>query len=210
MARWRFTDRTDGDMAVALERDAVLGPAGTWLRQVHGSDVVVVRRPGEHRGAEADGAVTASKGAVLMVRTADCGPLVLTSDHVVGVAHAGWRGLAAGVVERTVDAMVGLGAQPAGIVARIGPLIRPECYEFGPQDLESVARTVGDDVRATTAWGAPALDVAAGIVALLHRAGVSQVLDGARCTACSPRHFSHRARAEAGRQAALVWLDATP
>lgn len=208
--RWRFTDRTDGDVAVAAERDAVLGPAGTWLCQVHGTDVVVVTRPGEHCGAEADGAVTASAGAVLMVRTADCGPVVLTSDHVVGVAHAGWRGLAGGVLERTLEAMMGLGAQPTDIVARIGPLIRSRCYEFSPHDLDAVARAIGDQVRAVTAWGAPALDTAAAISAVLHRAGIDRVSDAATCTACSPRHFSYRARGEAGRQAALVWLDGRP
>ncbi len=208
--RWRFTDRTDGDVAVEAERDAVLGLAGTWLRQVHGGHVVVVTRPGEHRGAEADGAVTASPGAVLMVRTADCGPVVLTSDRVVGVAHAGWRGLAAGVVERTLEAMVGLGAQPNAIVARVGPLIRSRCYEFGAQDLAALARTLGEQVRAETAWGAPALDTAAAITTVLHRAGVERVLDSATCTACSPRHFSYRARGEAGRQAALVWLEGSP
>ena len=111
MAEVVFTDRADGDFGVdraagTLDglRRGVFDEEWTWLRQVHGAEVVVVDRPGHRAGATADAAVTGATGAVLCVQTADCVPVVLVGDGVVGVAHAGWRGLVAGVIGSTVDA----------------------------------------------------------------------------------------------------------
>jgi polyphenol oxidase len=178
----------------------------TWLRQVHGADVVTVARAGEHAGAAADAAVTAVPGAALVVRTADCAPVALLSGEVVGIAHAGWRGLEGGVVERTVEAMRALGARD--ITAHIGPCISAAAYEFGADELATVASRYGDGVRARTAAGRPALDVAAGVAVALERSGVA--LDGDLPPACTAgdatSFFSHRARAEPGRQASVVWL----
>lgn len=203
----------DGDLAVdgdrsllAERRRKVVDLPWTWLRQMHGADVVTVSRPGEHAGAPADAAVTAQRGAVLAVHTADCVPVLLASPHAVGAIHAGWRGLAAGVVEATVKALCEFGAAPTAVVAHVGPCIRARCYEFSAADLDAVAAGLGDHIRATTAWGTPALDLVGGVQAALAAAGVSEVRDAATCTACSPVHFSHRARGDCGRQAGLVWL----
>lgn len=199
--------RIDGDPDVLAERRARLAPGPwTWMRQVHGAEVVVVDRPGAHAGAEADAAVTAVPDAVLAVHTADCAPVLLADGGagVVGAAHAGWRGLVAGVLERTVDAMGSLGA--TDVVAHVGPHIRARCYEFGLDDLDHVAARYGDDVRSETAWGTPALDVAATVVAALEPLGVA-VVDRGGCTACEPnRLWSHRARADTGRAAATIAL----
>lgn len=210
-----FTTRHDGDFhigadPVALaERRQALGPgAWTWLSQVHGAGVVVVTEPGEHAGADGDAAVTDVPGAVLAVHTADCVPVLFHGQDrdVVGAAHVGWRGLLAGVLEATLDAMAALGA--VHVVATIGPHIRPRCYEFGTEDLDSLAHRYGDVVRATTAWGTPGLDLAAGIRAALrdrHEIGLVRAEPG--CTACEPdRFYSHRARGDAGRHAAIVGL----
>ncbi len=124
-------------------------------------------------------------------------------EGVIGVAHAGWRGVAAGVIEATVAEMEALGA--TGIEAAIGPCIHAECYEFGPAELDGVAARLGDAVRATTAGGAPALDLPAAVRVALERAGVETVGDVGVCTACSPTHFSWRARKETQRQATVVW-----
>ena len=97
----------------------------TWVRQVHGSGVVVVDRPGAQRGAEGDAAVTCCLDAGLVVLTADCAPVGLSSpEGVVGVLHAGWRGLMVGVVGATVQAMRALGATRvrAGLGACTGPM----------------------------------------------------------------------------------------
>ena len=136
--------------------------------------------------------------------TADCAPVALASDEgVVGVAHAGWRGLAAGVVDATVEAMRSLGA--TRIQAVLGPCIRTACYPFGAEDLDTVVTLTGPEVRGLDRHGRPALDLAAGVVAVLRRAGVDDVDDVGTCTACSDGHWSWRARRDHARQATVVW-----
>ncbi|HUQ40036.1 MAG TPA: polyphenol oxidase family protein, partial [Acidimicrobiales bacterium] len=143
-------------------------------------------------------------GGALAVLTADCAPVALaSSEGVIAVAHAGWRGVAAGVIEATVAEMEALGA--TAIEAAIGPCIHAECYEFGPAELDGVAARLGDDVRSRTSAGRPALDLPAAVRAALRRAGVETVTDVDVCTACSPDHFSWRARQELQRQATVVW-----
>lgn len=209
MASVVFTDRSHGDLAVGSvgvdeRRRALVDAPWTWFHQVHGARVLVVTRPGEHAGEDADAAVTALPGAVLAVQVADCAPVALVGDGIVGVAHAGWRGLAAGVLPATVAAMRALGA--GRISATIGPCIRPECYQFGATDLDAVAHALGDHVRATTADGAPALDVPAAVVSSLAAAGVDDVVDLGTCTACSTAHWSHRRSGDVGRQAVVAWM----
>lgn len=210
----RWTTTADGDLAVggaaadlAARRAAVVDAPWTWLTQVHGAHVVTVREPGQHAGAEADAAVTDVPGAVLAIHTADCAPVLLRGPGVVGVAHAGWRGLAAGVIEATANAMAALGGAPTS--AALGPCIRARCYEFGPADLDQVVAACGPEVRGTTAWGTPALDVPAGVAAACRRLGIP-LDDAGTCTACSPVHWSFRARADAGRQALVAWLEVEP
>lgn len=165
-----------------------------------------VDEPGAGAGEEADAAVTASPGCVLAIHTADCVPLALASETAIGVAHVGWRGLMAGVVEETVAALRVLSGE-GSVRTELGPCIRPRCYEFGPADLDLVAERYGPAVRSTTASGGPALDLPAAIGVALARAGVDQPLDGGVCTACSPIHWSFRARGDAGRQALLAWVE---
>jgi len=189
---------------VAARRRAVVDLPWTWLRQVHGADVVHVQGPGDGAGTRADAAVTADAGCALAVLTADCAPVALASpEGVVGVAHAGWMGLLAGVVERAVERMRALGA--TDVAAVIGPCIRPECYEFGTEHLDRVVARLGDGVLATSVSGAPALDVPAAVRSALATAGVDDVDDVGRCTACDPGWFSWRARQETARQAVVVW-----
>ena len=214
-ARARFTGRAEGDLGhagayvtdvspeVAARRQAVLDLPWTWLRQVHGDRVVVVDGAGRQAGTKADAAVSDRRGCALAVLSADCAPVALASpEGVIGAAHAGWSGLLAGVLERTVEAMRGLGATT--VTAVLGPCIGAECYEFGGEDLARVADRVGPEVRSRTADGRPALDVAAGVRVVLGRQGV--VLDDRSvCTACTPGYYSWRARREYQRQALIVW-----
>lgn len=214
---WRFSVRADGDFHIGSEpggldrrRQALVPGRWTWLRQEHGASVVTVGRPGAAAGSTGDAAVTATPGAVLAVHTADCVPVVLVAGTrsprpVVGVAHVGWRGLVAGVLEAVVEAMGTLGAVEARAVA--GPHIRPECYEFGPVDLDRLATVCGDGVRSRTADGAPAADLFAGVESSLARVGV-EVADAGGCTACEPdRYYSHRARTDPGRHAAAAVIE---
>jgi YfiH family protein len=225
-ARARFTTVADGDLAVVrpgpdldARRHRLSDRPWSWLVQVHGADVVTVRHPGEHAGAEADAAVTAAPDTLLAVGTADCAPIALVAEGpagpAVGAVHAGWRGLAAGVVGATADSLRALvdpggtsgSAGPSTIRAVLGPCIHASCYEFGAADLDAVVARVGEDARGTTSEGRPALDLPAAVRAGLARAGVELVADDAPCTACDMRFHSHRARGDAGRQAMLVWLD---
>jgi YfiH family protein len=172
---------------------------------VHGPTTVVVREPGQHAGAAGDAAVTATPGCALAVRTADCAPIVLVGERSIGVVHAGWRGLAEGVVAGAVAAMAELGDHPAD--AHLGPCIRPGCYEFGDVELAVLTARFGPGVRSTTGWGTPALDLPAAVAAALDEVGVGRLHDGAGCTACDRRWFSHRARGEAARIATIAWID---
>jgi YfiH family protein len=214
----------------------VLGLAGLpWAlaRQVHGARVLRVDagRPGQDPGAgapgvevvrlgegppegkapvgEADGLVTTDPGVVLAVLTADCAPVLLADPGagVVGAVHAGWRGLAAGVVEAGVAAMAALGATPAATVGLVGPAVGGCCYEVGPEVREAVGARL-PAALAITRDGRPALDPAAAAAQALARAGVGQVRVAGECSVdAQERFFSHRRDAgRTGRQAGLIAL----
>ena len=215
----------------------VLGLAGRpWAlaRQVHGATILRVDTGGPGRGpvaadgpwvearafgqgppegkpplGEADGLVTTDPGVVLGVLTADCAPVLLADPaaRVVGAVHAGWRGLAAGVVEAGVAAMAALGADPAATVGLIGPAVGGCCYEVGPDVREAVGARY-PAALATTRDGRPALDPAAGAAHALERAGLGQIRVARECTVdLADRHFSHRRdHGRSGRQAGLIAL----
>lgn len=210
-----WTTAADGDLGGAPPRSEAAPPTSplaraprpwTWLRQVHGARAVLVTAPGEHAGAEADAAVTATPGCTLVVRTADCAPVVLEGERSVAVLHLGWRGLVAGLVAATVELMASIDDRPRR--AHLGPCIRPECYEFGPDELDPIVQRFGTGVRGTTADGRPALDVPALVHRSLHEHGIDDLLDSGECTACRPGWFSHRARRDDARFATAAWLGA--
>ncbi len=183
-----------------------IGAAGAvWPLHVHGTDVPAVDAvPGEAEALVADGAATATPGIALAAMGADCAPIALANATACAAVHAGWRGLAAGVVQAGVRAVEALGSGP--VVAVVGPCICARCYEFGADDLARVARAVGPEVVGATAAGAPALDLVAGIRAALRGAGVEAVEDVGVCTAESPDHYSYRRDGVTGRQAVVVAL----
>jgi YfiH family protein len=209
--RVRSTGWGQGDLggegdAVERRRRAVVDLPWTRLHQVHGARVVVVEGPGGASGEAADAAVTTARRAALAVLTADCAPVALGSpEGVLGVAHAGWRGLRAGVVEATVTRMRRLGA--TRIEAVLGPCIHPCCYTFGPEELDAVEARLGSRVRATDRQGAPALDLPAGVRAALHSSGATLVGDADICTSCSERYWSWRRTETPRRQATVVWRE---
>jgi YfiH family protein len=161
----------------------------SWPRQVHGA--AVVRANG--RGAEADAIWTDEPGVGLAVVTADCLPVALVRTEgtpAIALVHAGWRGLAVGVVENAVDALDG------PVAAVVGPGIGACCYEVGPE----VAERFGE--------GGPTLDLRAVAERALRRAGVDEVAHVDLCTSCdAERFFSHRRdRGLTGRQGALAYI----
>lgn len=171
--------------------------------QEHGTVVRRVRaRPGREHDAgdrpRADGQATALTGVGTMVLAADCLPVALGCAGAVAMVHAGWRGLAAGVLEQGVWALRELvGAEP--IVAIVGPGAGVCCYEVGPEVHDAFG-------GAHSRHGH--IDLRAVAHDRLVAAGVAEVRDVAVCTICEPRYFSHRREgARAGRQAGVAWLN---
>ena len=198
----------EGDQSLERRRQRLMNGRWTWLSQIHGADVAFITEPGGCAGAVADGAVTAVPDAVLALHTADCAPVVVVGEGALGVAHAGWRGIVAGVIGRVVDGVRRASATGAATEVRavIGPVIRPSSYEFGADDLAAVASAAGCDVSGTTSWGTPALDLGAAVLGALNGAGVSDVEDLGLDTARGG-FFSHRARGDRGRQATAARLE---
>jgi copper oxidase (laccase) domain-containing protein len=207
------TGRAQGDVGPAavaegisvLERRREAIVPGPWsvVRQVHGGRVVTVG-PGETvRDVPADGIVSAWARARLAVLGADCPLVGLGSpEGVMGAVHAGWRGLAAGVLEAAVDAMAALGASE--VVGLLGPCARPECYEFQGPELAGARERLGEEVVTRRADGSPALDLPLAVRRALERSGARLVADLGACTVCDGAWFSHRARRDAGRHALVV------
>ncbi|WP_372736213.1 peptidoglycan editing factor PgeF [Nocardioides sp.] len=179
------------------------------LYQVHGADVVVVEgRPTSAR-PHADGMVCAQPGVTLIVRAADCVPVLFLAPNqsVIGAVHAGRPGLVAGIVPATVRSMRDLGA--GKIQAWIGPHVCGRCYEVPAQMRAEVAAKV-PAAYGETSWGTPSVDLGAGIRAQLEDLGVS-VHDQSQCTRESTRLFSYRRDGEhAGRHAGLIRLREAP
>ena len=188
-----------------LRKSLDLPAEPVWLEQVHGRRILDLDT---EPLAAADGAVTSRSGVVCAVMTADCLPVLLcnTLTRRVGVAHAGWRGLLAGVLPAAVTA---LGGRPADVVAWLGPAIGQDAFEVGG---EVRAAYVGRSPSAAThflanargRWQADLYGLARDSLA---SAGVEQVVGGGLCThRDAARFFSHRREAPCGRMAALVWL----
>ncbi len=203
------TTRAMGDMKSAEARARLrphLPAEPVWLRQVHG--IVVVDAASTAPGTPADASFTRTRNVVCVAMAADCMPVLLAHDagEVVGVAHAGWRGLCAGVIEATIAAM---GAPAERVVAWLGPAIGPEAYEVGEEvraafvDRDSVAALA---FRATRPghWN---LDLYAVARQRLAAQGVTRVFGGGFCTSSdTARFFSYRRNQASERMAAAIWL----
>ena len=197
----------DDPAEVERRRAAITTEAGCSRllipRQVHGKDVAVVDAS-TTEPPTADALVSATPNLMLGVLVADCVPVMLVDQTrgVVGVAHAGRRGMAAGVVTATLDAMADLGAD--NVSAVVGPSICARCYEV-PDDLRAQVAAAVPFTASVSRTGTASLDIVAGVLAQLRRRTVHiQLLAG--CTAETPELFSHRASAgSAGRFAGYAW-----
>ena len=209
-----------GDSAAAVDENrrrlkaaAGLPAEPAWLTQVHGTNVVDLDAAAD-RGASgpvgpADAAFTRRRGRVCAILTADCLPIVLAADSgdLVAGAHAGWRGLAGGVIEATVHA---LQVAPERLMAWLGPAIGPEHFEVGAEVREAVlAGDSGADAAfAMNARGRYLADLSGLARRRLAALGVSRIHGGGHCTyAEQDRFFSHRRDGVTGRQATLIWLE---
>jgi purine-nucleoside/S-methyl-5'-thioadenosine phosphorylase / adenosine deaminase len=180
---------------------ALLPAEPAWLRQVHGTRVVRLEQGGSN--PEADAAVTGAKNRVCAIRAADCMPVLLVDEGatVVGAAHAGWRGLASGVLENTVAAMAVPGKD---VIAWLGPAIGPKVYEVG-DEVRAVFKE--KDAFSPTRAGHWLLDLYAVARQRLRSCGVERIFGGGYCTYSEPeRFYSYRRDGTGGRMAALIWL----
>jgi YfiH family protein len=212
-----FTDRSHGNMSSVGGLDAEHGAeARDRLRdrlglralargyQVHGSVIQIVAEtpisePETPDLPHADGQATSLSSLGAMVLAADCLPVAISCTGAIAMVHAGWRGLASGVLENGAKALGDLdGSRANGLVAVLGPCAGPCCYEVGPE----VHIALGSDLRAK----AP-IDLRAVARQKLEAAGVDQVLELGGCTICDERYFSYRREGDAaGRQAGVAWL----
>ena len=198
----------DDPQAVAANRarlGTLLPQPPRWLRQVHGS--VVVDADALSGEPEADAAIARQPGTVCAVLVADCVPVLLAdrAGTTVGIAHAGWRGLARGVIENTVGAMKGAGRD---LIAYLGPGIGPAAFEVGNDVREAF---LARDAAAAAAFkphadGKWLADLYLLARQSLKRSGVAEVHGGTLCTYSDARRFfSYRRERTTGRMAALIW-----
>jgi YfiH family protein len=163
--------------------------------------------PGEIAVPGVDAILTMEPGLALAVLVADCAPVLLADPvaRVVGAAHSGRPGTAAGVVPALVERMRERGADPGRMVAVIGPAVCGACYEV-PQALRAEVAAAVPDAYATTRDGTPGLDIRRGITAQLSATGVVDVRLDPRCTMETPELFSFRRDGRTGRLAGFIWL----
>jgi purine-nucleoside/S-methyl-5'-thioadenosine phosphorylase / adenosine deaminase len=195
-----FGEARDGDPRSDPEAgrrfSEALGIQEAWalIDQVHGSDVVVATGPG--RLGEADGIMTSVPLLPIAVATADCVPVVLSGRRSVAIVHAGWRGVAAGVVLEASKRMGDRGdSVRAGV---IGPHIGPCCYEVGTEVVESIGGFAG-----STRSGALSVDLGHAVRAQLPGVDVTAL---GRCTMHDNAFHSHRENATPHRQVTVTWI----
>lgn len=199
----------DDDVAVTANRALLEQWAGApvvFVSQVHGREVLVVDAPPAAASAGGhDALVTATPGLGVAVLVADCLPVLLVDRRagVVGAVHAGRPGLAKGVLDATVQAMAGLGADPGATTAVLGPAAGGCCYEV-PAELRAEVDAAAPGSAATTTWGTPSLDLRAGATRALERMGVREVRTVGGCTIEDPGLFSYRREGVTGRFAGVV------
>lgn len=219
----------DDPAAVAANRQRLLKLAGVseaaWLEQIHGAGIVraeevLAQARANGTPTRADASVTDRPGMVCVVMVADCMPVLLCDEagRAVGAAHAGWRGLAAGIVEQTAQRVAELAAVPASALhAYLGPSIGPEAFEVGPDVRDAFMNGVGDVQRDATASafvehphnpGKYLADLPALARLRLQALGVTRIVGGDLCTVTlRDRFYSYRRDRVTGRMAALIWLD---
>ena len=178
-----------------------------WLTQVHGNKTVRAKKATQGPPPEADASFSDEAGVVCTVMTADCLPVLFCNrkGNRVAASHAGWRGLAGGVLESTVQAL-----DSNDLMAWLGPAIGPQAFEVGAAVRQTFLERLGDCHEAFLQidehhWLADLYNLAR---MALTRAGVTEVYGGNECTFSNPeRFFSYRRDAQTGRMATLIWRE---
>jgi YfiH family protein len=215
----------DDPVVVKKNRDAlkaVLPNEPIWLNQIHGTQVIDADIGDARSDApSADASVTTTPGRVLAIMTADCLPVLLASrdGKVVGAAHAGWRGLAAGVIEQTVALIRSKQAQQtqtdaetqSEILAYLGPAIGPHAFEVGSEVRDifmaqnPASATCFEQLQEKGKYLADIYELAC---LRLNALGIEQIEGGGECTLQNPDYFSYRRDQQTGRMGSFIWIDA--
>ncbi len=194
--------------AVAANRRALAAELGAarvvFMHQVHGAEIAVIDAQSPADVPDVDALVTDVPGLAIAVLVADCVPVVIAGSRAVAVAHAGRRGMQAGIVTHAVRALRELDDGP--LRARLGPSICGACYEVPAGMQEDVAAVV-PEARTSTRGGTPGLDLRAGLRAQLRAAGVTAVDVAETCTAEDPSYFSYRRDGVTGRFAGVAMIE---
>ncbi|NIH97513.1 hypothetical protein FHU31_004503 [Mycolicibacterium fluoranthenivorans] len=202
----------DAPAAVAANRKRLADTIGAdgvvWMNQVHSDRVVVVDGDPGATVDDTDALVTTTPRLALAVLSADCVPVLLADARagVIGAAHAGRVGAQLGIVARTVEKMVALGASPDDISVLLGPAVSGRHYEV-PAIMADEVEAALPGSRTTTEKGTPGLDIRAGIARQLTTLGITTIDIDPRCTVEDRALFSHRRDAPTGRLASLVWME---
>ncbi|MCV7254505.1 MULTISPECIES: peptidoglycan editing factor PgeF [Mycobacteriaceae] len=202
----------DAPAAVAANRKRLADTIGAdgvvWMNQVHSDRVVVVDGDPGATVDDTDALVTTTPRLALAVLSADCVPVLLADARagVIGAAHAGRVGAQLGIVARTVEKMVALGASPDDISVLLGPAVSGRHYEVPALMADEVEAALPGS-RTTTEKGTPGLDIRAGIARQLTTLGITTIDIDPRCTVEDRALFSHRRDAPTGRLASLVWME---
>jgi hypothetical protein len=211
--------RTTGDAATAIAEnrrrlERFLPSPPVWLDQVHGAAVATLDRAvaasARATPPVADAAITGDRGVVCAVLTADCLPVLFAArdGRAVGIAHAGWRGLAAGVLEATIAALAAQGVAGRDLLAWLGPAIGPQAFEVGADVVAAFGAGPADPCFVAQGGGKWLADLYGLARQRLAAAGVAAIAGGGFCThADAMRFYSYRRDRETGRLAALVWLE---
>ncbi|MDX8386064.1 MAG: peptidoglycan editing factor PgeF [Gallionella sp.] len=201
-----------GDDPVRVNRNrmmlsSVMQSEPVWLEQVHGTIVANADMASCH--VQADACIARQRGSVCVVMTADCLPVLLcdTQGSVVGAAHAGWKGLAAGVIEATVEAM---DAVPQNLMAWLGPAINQQAFEVG-DDVRDAFISVHSQTSSAFVSGQHGkwlADIYALARLRLNELGITEVYGGGDCTFSeSDKYFSYRRDGVTGRMGTFIWLE---
>lgn len=207
----------DDPLLVTANRARLLGQiprSPTWLDQVHGTQVVELPHPDAHETPQADAVMTTQPNVVCAIMTADCMP-VLVADRfgrVVGAAHAGWRGLASGVLEALVCKMTDkVAGRAEDLTAWLGPAIGPTAFEVGIEVVQAFTAVSSDNQGFFTAvaqekWLA---DLPGLTAQTLRKLGVMDITHSDCCTYTqSDRFYSYRRDQVTGRMASMIWMSA--
>jgi YfiH family protein len=195
-----FGSEADGDARVDVDArvriSSELGIPAVWatISQIHGTGVRIARSAGPQ--GDADALVTDRPDVPIVIATADCVPIAIEGSSTIALVHAGWRGVAAGVIGATLSVMDGLGDR--ALRAVIGPHIGPCCYEVGADVVDAVGGH-----RATTRWGTISVDLGAAVSDQLGDIDVERV---DICTMDDDRYASHRRDGTLVRQVTVAWL----